>query len=113
MYAYVNIMMLQLLQDEISLIADIVCRVYLSMVISPSGSGEWGQRLATRIDDCTAAMREVNRIVSELAIPVNYIEVLNMRHPASLNLSILLYIALYIPLLHFTSIPSSGEVCTR
>ena len=25
------------------------------------------------INDCTAAMREVDRIVSELAIPVNYI----------------------------------------
>lgn len=24
------------------------------------------------IDDCTAAMREVDRIVSKLAIPVNY-----------------------------------------
>ena len=29
--------------------------------------------IAVGIDDCTAAMREVDRIVNELAIPVNYI----------------------------------------
>lgn len=29
--------------------------------------------IAVGIDDCTAAMRELDRIVSELAIPVNYI----------------------------------------
>ena len=29
--------------------------------------------IAVGIDDCTAAMREVDRIVNELVIPVNYI----------------------------------------
>ena len=35
--------------------------------------------ISVDINDCTAAMREVDRIVSELAIPVNYIEVSRSR----------------------------------
>ena len=35
--------------------------------------------IAVDINDCTAAMREVGRIISELAIPVNYIEVSRLR----------------------------------